>query len=230
MALKIIGAGGPRTGTASLKSALEIIGYGKCYHMEGLFNNPDEVKYWHELFETGSTDFETLFNGYQSSVDFPGYMVYKDLLKQYPEAKVILTLRDGDDWYESIQNTAYAVTPKTISQKLSMMKKMLFSARFRKMAKVFKLLKKYLWKTQYKGNFPNKAETLAIYNRFNEEVREFLPKEQLLEFKISEGWEPLCKFLDVPVPNVPFPHKNKRKEFKEQIGKMMSSGQQLEIK
>lgn len=92
MALKIIGAGGPRTGTASLKEALERLGFGKCYLMEWLFNHPEQLKYWHELYATGTTDFDSLFDGFTSTVDFPGYINYKAIFKKYPDAKVILSL------------------------------------------------------------------------------------------------------------------------------------------
>lgn len=230
MGLKVIGAGGPRTGTASLKTALEIIGFGKCYHMEGLFNNPDQVKYWVELFETGTTDFDTLFEGYQSTVDFPGYMVYKELLGKYPDAKVVLNLRDPEEWYDSAINTVYAATPQTLGQKLNIMKKMIASSRFRKIAKTFRLAERYLWGRQFQGDFKNKAKAIEIYNRFNDEVRAFVPADQLLEFRVSDGWEPLCNFLGVPVPVEPFPFKNKRKEFKEQMGRMLSTGEQLQLK
>jgi hypothetical protein len=230
MKLKVIGAGGPRTGTASLKDALEILGFGKTFHMERLFNHPDEVKYWHELFDTGKTDFDKLFNGFASTVDFPGYLNYKILLEKYPAAKVILTERDPNEWYESAINTVHAATPQTIGQKLNILKKMIFSARFRKISKSFLLVEKYLWKGQYRGQFKNKELALQIYNDFNEEVKNHVKADQLLCYKISDGWGPLCEFLDVPVPNAEFPNKNKRKEFKEQMKHMMETGKPLVLK
>lgn len=230
MALKVIGGGGPRTGTATLKVALETLGFGKCYHMEGIFNKPDDAKHWVDLFEKGSTDMDTLFEGYQSIVDFPGCLMYKTLLEKYPDAKVVLTLRDAEDWYESAANTVYAVTPKTFRQKFNILKKVVISSRFRKMAKVFRLVEKYLWNTHYEGQFQNREKTIQKYNDFNEEIRNFVPKGQLLEMDIKEGWGPLCAFLDVPIPDVDFPHKNKRKEFNEQIRKMMNTGGDLELK
>lgn len=230
MSLKIIGAGGPRTGTASLKDALEILGFGKCYHMQYLFNHPDEVQYWHQLYDTGSVDFETMFDGFQSTVDFPGCFVYKELLNKYPDAKVILNVRDPEKWYESALNTVYSVTPQTIGQKLNLMKKMILSSRFRKLAKSFMLVRKYLWDGQYRGQFKDKDLAIQIYNDFNEEVKKHVPDEQLLIYRITDGWEPLCKFLNVPVPDKDFPNKNKRKEFKEQISKMMNTGEDLVLK
>ena len=230
MAIKVIGVGGPRTGTASLKVALEILGFGKCYHMEWLFNHQEQIKYWHELFDTGTTDFDTLFDGFSSTVDFPGYMNYKPLLEKYPDAKLILSERDPEDWYDSAINTVYAVTPQTFGQKLGMMKKMIFSSRFRKISKSFMLVEKYLWNGKYRGKFKNKKLTLKIYNDFNEEVKKYVPSDQLLIYNISDDWEPLCKFLNVKVPDEEFPYKNKRKDFREQIKRLMATGNQLELK
>jgi hypothetical protein len=230
MALNIIGVGGPRTGTASLKDALEMLDFGKCYHMDWLFNNPDEVKYWIELFETGTTDFDSLFDGFASTVDFPGYMNYKILFEKYPDAKVILSARDADQWYESFLNTVYDVIPKTIWQKLGMMKNMIKSPALRKIAKVFMLVEKYILEVQYKGKFADREATIKIYNYFNEEVIKHIPAEQLLVYKISDGWAPLCEFLKVPVPEEDFPYKNKRKEFKEQINQMKATGKPLVLK
>lgn len=230
MAIKVIGVGLPRTGTASLKVALDVLGFDRCYHMEGVFNKPEDVKYWHEIYENGTTDYDTLFEGFQSSVDFPGCLVYKNLLEKYPDAKLVLTSRDAEDWYESAANTVHSVTPQTFPQKWAMFKKMIRSARFRKLAKCFRLVEKYLWKGLFEGKFKDRAFTIAKYNAYIGEIRAAVPTEQLLEFSIADGWEPLCKFLDVPVPDQPFPHKNKRKDFQEQLGKMLETGGQLQLR
>jgi len=230
MALKVIGAGGPRTGTASLKDALEILGFGKCYHMEYLFNHPEQVKYWHELFDTGTVDFNAMFEGFQSTVDFPGYLNYKALFNKYPDAKVILNDRDPEEWYDSAINTVHAATPQTLGQKLNLMKKMLLSSRFRKIAKSFMLVEKNLWKKHYHGQFKDKELALQIYKDFNEDIKSSIPEDQLLVYQIKDGWAPLCDFLNVPVPDAAFPYKNKRKEFKEQIAQMMNTGGHLKLK
>ena len=230
MALKVIGVGGPRTGTASLKVALESLGFGKCYHMEWLFNHHEQVKNWHELFDTGKTNFDTLFEGFSSTVDFPGFLNYKVLLDKYPEAKVILNDRDPEEWYDSSLNTVYSATPQTIGQKLNLMMKMIKSSRFRKIAKSFMLVEKYLWKQHYKDQFKNKDLAIKIYKDFNHEIINYVPSDQLLVYKIKDGWGPLCSFLNVPIPKEVFPIKNQRKEFKEQMGRMMDTGGQLELK
>lgn len=230
MSLKVIGVGGPRTGTASLKMALEQLGFGKCYHMEWVFNHTEDVAYWKELYETGTTDFERLFDGFQSTVDFPGYLNYQAFLKQYPEAKFILSERDPEAWYESALNTVFSVTPQTFGQKLGMMKKMLFSKKFREMSKAFLLVEKYLWKGLYEGRFKDKAFALNRYQGTNEDIIKTIPASQLLRFNPADGWEPLCEFLGVEAPNEPFPYKNKRKDFKEQLNKMLNTGEALVLK
>jgi hypothetical protein len=222
MALKVIGAGLPRTGSASLKTALETLGYGECMHMETLFNNPQRVDYWVELFKTGTTDFDALFDGFQSTSDFPGALLYKELLAQYPDAKVVLGLRDPEEWYESASRTVYAFTPKTLPQKLKLLPKKLKSQRFRNIAKTLRMVEVFLWKKFFNGEFPDKAKTIERFNQFADEVRAHVPAEQLLEYRISDGWEPLCEFLEVPVPTEPIPHRNQRDKFIAQLSKMMS--------
>ena len=139
-------------------------------------------------------------------------------------------MRDPEEWYESALNTVYAATPQTFIQKLNMLKKMAFSSRFRKIAKTFLLVEKYLWQGHYGGRFKDKEATLKIYNEFNEGIKAYVPSDQLLIYKLSDGWEPLCNFLEVPIPDVPVPYKNKRKEFKEQIKRMMDTGGELVLK
>ena len=230
MALKVIGAGGPRTGTASLKVALETLGFGHCYHMEWVFNNTHQVKNWIELFETGTTNFDELFDGFQSIVDFPGHLNYKVLLAQYPEAKVILSERDPDLWYESSMKTVYSVTPKTFTEKLAILGKFIRSKRFRQLSGAFRLVEKYLWKGYYENQFHHKEKALSRYHKHNEEVKATVPAEKLLIFRPEHGWEPLCEFLEVPVPDQPYPKKNQRKEFQEQISRMINTGEELQLK
>ena len=230
MALKVIGAGGPRTGTSSLKTALETIGFGKSYHMEWVFSHPDDAAVWTELCETGNIDFDSLFDGFQSTVDFPGFMHYKVFMEKYPEAKVVLTDRDPEEWYQSALNTVYSASPTTIGKKLQLIMKMMTSARFRKLAKAFKLLKNHLWAGHFEGRFHDKEFAIAKYNSFNEEVKASVPADKLLVYKVTDGWEPLCTFLNVPVPEEEFPHRNKRESFKLQVAHMMKTGRGIEVK
>ena len=112
MALKVIGAGFGRTGTRSLKTALEELGFDRCYHMEEVLKNPSHLKYWAEIMEGGKADWENLFSGYQSATDWPAAAYYQELMVAYPEAKVILTVRDPERWHVSIMNTLYQASRK----------------------------------------------------------------------------------------------------------------------
>ncbi|TXF88236.1 sulfotransferase family protein [Neolewinella aurantiaca] len=230
MSLKILGVGAPRTGTSSLKVALEMLGYGKCAHMQELFGNPTKTSQWEQFFETGKTDFPDLFDGYQSSTDFPGCLMHKELSEQYPGMKFILTLRDPEEWYESVLRTIHAAVPHSAAAKEAMRLKGEASPKFRSIGNALALVEKYLFQRHYAGEFLNKEATISRYLAFQNELRTCVPAQNLLEFRISDGWEPLCAFLGVPVPEEPFPFKNKRKDFQEQIGKMISDGGQLRIK
>jgi len=116
MSIKVIGAGFPRTGTSSLKQALEILGIGECYHMKNLLIDPYRLPYWNELEANGTTSWKELFNGFQAVVDIPGYLYYKDLLKQYPDAKIILSVRPFENWYASVQATVYQAIYPSIGE------------------------------------------------------------------------------------------------------------------
>jgi hypothetical protein len=230
MSLKILGVGAPRTGTSSLKVALEMLGFGQCAHMQELFANPVKTAQWVELFETGQVDFDDLFAGYQSSTDFPGCLLYKELGDRYPGMKFILTDRDPEAWYESLLRTIYAAVPKSPEAKEEMRLKGETSPKFKSIGKALEFVNVYLLQRHYGGEFLDKEKTIARYLAFQNEVRTSVPAQNLLDFNISEGWPPLCQFLDVPVPDQPFPFKNKRKDFQEQIGKMVNTGGKLTIK
>jgi hypothetical protein len=199
MALKVIGAGFGRTGTRSLKVALEELGFGKCYHMEEVLKNPSHLERWGEIMAGDKADWETLFKGYQSATDWPVAAYYQDLMHVYPDAKIILTVRDPERWYRSIMNTIYQL-----------------SRRFRRLSRIIPAVHQFLYgmeKVVWKGIFHNKLEDKAhaieVFNSHIEEVKRVVPEERLLVLEARHGWEPLCKFLNVPVPvDKPYPHKN----------------------
>lgn len=222
MALKVIGTGLPRTGTASLKGALQLLGYQQTYHMDNLLNNPAMVKYWVELFDTGKTDFDVLFDGFTASTDFPGFFAYKALLKKYPESKFILTTRDLDSWYDSIHKTVFQAVTSFFAKETP-------TDSMRRVEGVFQLLDRYLFGQFFNGTFTDKEKTLSIVKAYLQEVKQNIPDGQMLVYEISEGWEPLCDFLDLPVPDLEFPYKNKREDFNTMIAKMLS-GQKMEVK
>ncbi len=222
MSLKVIGAGFPRTGTTTLKRSLEVLGVAdKCYHMKELIVNPEKLPLWHRLEETGDTDWDTLYDGYQATVDFPGYPWYREHMAQYPDAKVILTVRPFEAWYKSIHTTIWQAGPQTVPQKLQMMARLATNPRLRKVVSCIKFAKRTLWNRQFKGHFLDKTFVEQEFNRHIEEVKEYVPADKLLVYDVREGWEPLCDFLGVQNPGEPLPHLNKKENFKTMLAELM---------
>lgn len=212
MSIKIIGAGYGRTATKSLQLALEELGYGKCYHMEELLRNPEGVKYWKNAMDKSKVDWDSLFSEYHSIVDFPGSIYYKELYEHYPEAKVILSIRDADSWYDSVYSTIFSFDPGP-ALKLKVLFSMPFSVKARNLFKVIMLNNKSIWGKLFEGKFKDKTYAIENYNAHNEEVKKSIPPDMLLIFEAKDGWEPLCNFLGKEIPSIPFPRTNKKDDF-----------------
>ncbi|WP_170970948.1 sulfotransferase family protein [Ilyomonas limi] len=216
MPLQIIGSGLGRTGTHSLKLALEMLGFGKCYHMAELFEHPDQVVYFEQAEKGGPVNWEALFQGYQSAVDYPVARYYKQLMAYYPNAKIIHTIRDAESWYQSASQTIIWASKPSLGRILQLLLKLPFSPELRKQMPVLKHNGKLI-ELEFGKDYKNKEEVIRRYNQHNEEVLKTVPEEKLLIFNSKEGWEPLCNFLNVPVPNTPFPKSNSRDEFVNRI-------------
>jgi len=213
MALQVIGTGQGRTGTSSLKLALEQLGFGKCYHMYVLIKEtPDEIEYFEKAERGEPVDWDKLFTGYKSAVDFPVIRYYKDIMAKYPQAKIIHTTRDAESWYESMQKTIFWAVKPNLGRILKMSVKMPFSPMTRKQLRVFKFNGKMI-NHVFGNDLNDKAKVIKIFNQWNADVLNFVPKEKLLIYDVKSGWEPLCKFLNVPVPSIPFPKVNTSEEF-----------------
>jgi hypothetical protein len=210
MTLRVIGAGIGRTGTTSLKIALEQLGFDKCYHMEEVAENPSHGPMWIDAAEGKEVDWDTLFAGYQSAVDLPPYAFYSELMAHYPEAKVILTLRDPDDWYESASQTIFRLPPPPLMPLLRLASA--FSDQLKMLVKIEPVARKVGY-DHFFHNDLSKENAIRVFDQHNETVRQTVPDERLLVYDVKQGWEPLCAFLQVPVPARPFPHKNTRQEF-----------------
>ena len=221
MSIKIIGAGFPRTGTTTLKRSLETLGFKRVYHMKELLVNPDMLNYWKTLDQTGDTDWEGLYRGFDGTVDFPGYPWYKEHMKKYPDARVILTVRDFDSWYKSVSGTVMTAGPQTPGEKIKMMGKLLTSSRARKVVKCIKFFKDKFFEREFEGQFADRTFAEAKWNAHMEEVKKTVPAEKLLVYDVRDGWKPLCEFLGVPEPAEPLPHLNKKENFREMLPKLM---------
>ena len=201
MALKVIGAGFGRTGTRSLKTALELLGFGRCYHMVEVMKNPSHLRCWADIMKGGKADWETLFRGYQSTMDWPVAAYYKDLVTIYPESKVILTVRDPESWHRSVMSTIYQAGRGFFHR---------FTRIIPSVHHFLDAMEKAIWQGVFHNRLDDKAYAVEIFKNHIEEVKRIVPRERLLIFEARQGWDPLCSFLNVPVPvNKPYPHKNK---------------------
>ena len=223
MALQVIGAGIGRTGTESLKLALEELGFGKCYHLFELVKKPDGLPAWEQLAGGAPIDAEKLFAGYRSAVDFPAFLYYREFLEYFPDAKVILTVRDADRWYESAARTIFRPVPSFLFPLARIAG--VFSKRIGKFPDVFGFVQRIGHEQFFGGKTSDPEHCKAVFHAWNEAVKKSLPPEKLLVFEVKDGWEPLCKFLGVAVPDKPFPHSNKGDSFeKNATRKVFASG------
>jgi hypothetical protein len=201
MTIKVIGAGFGRTGTNSIQSALEELGFGKCYHMRDVLTQPAHAQLWLARAQGQPIDWDALFEGCQSTVDWPGCSFYQELMQRYPEAKVLLSVRDPQRWYTSTLNTIYSVRYR------SPMRWMMYLVP--RMRVLRRMLDTILWQGTFHGRFTDRAYAIEVFNQHNAEVQRVVPPERLLVYEVGQGWEPLCRFLGVPVPQgQPFPHLN----------------------
>ena len=216
MTIKVIGAGFGRTGTMSLKVALEELGFGPCYHMTEVFANPQHVELWEAAARGEPLDWEEVFGDYRATVDWPAAAFYEELMERYPEAKVILTVRDPERWYESTRSTIYTVQNVASSPVFSIAA--LFVPRLRHLKRAALMAADLVWERTFDGRFEKCEQAIEVFERWNEEVKERVPPEKLLVYEVKEGWEPLCEFLRVEVPQgKPFPHLNDTETFRRMI-------------
>jgi hypothetical protein len=205
MPLQVIGTGVGRTGTYSLKLALEQLGLGPCHHMEEVIFNPQRhVPLWSQVVQ-GQPDWEAAYDGYHSAVDWPTAAFWQELAEEYPQAKIILTTRSQESWYESFSETILSLMA-TQDQAPPEMKP------FMEMATGV------IEKTGI-GTKSSKEEIIRAFNTHNDAIRSTIPEERLLVYEVREGWEPLCEFLGMPVPDTPFPNTNGKEEFWERLHK-----------
>lgn len=194
--MKVIGAGFPRTGTTTQQAVLNQLGFGPCYHMrELMFEHPEHAAGWEAAFTGQPYDLAKLFAGYQSTTDSPGCHFWRELLTANPDAKVVLSVRDPEKWYESMMAT---VLNTDLFDKVTQQDPRLADRRRLPEVMFGKIF----------GSSREKAHLIEIYERHNAEVRAGVPADQLLVYEVRQGWEPLCAFLGVPVPDEPYPHLN----------------------
>jgi hypothetical protein len=205
--VKVIGAGFGRTGTASLKTALEELGFGPCYHMFEVLGHPEHADFWETAWRGEPVDWDRVLGDYEASVDWPACTFYEELLERYPEAKVLLSVRDPERWYESARTTIYELTMLRRRSPFTRLGLALASSiRFGTFTtRPLKMGEEIIWRGTFEGKFEHKHHAIEVFNRHNEEVKRSVAPERLLVYEVKEGWGPLCEFLGVEEPANPFP-------------------------
>ena len=205
MALKVIGAGMGRTGTASLKVALESLGIGPCYHMSEVLKNPGRSVDWVNAAQ-GNADWEKIFSDYSATVDNPGCNFWRELADYYPDARVILTIRDAEQWFESTNETIHSAE----------------FAGFIENSPFGEMVQKTVWDVM--GNrMQDREYMIEFFENRSAEIVNTIAADRLLVYRVSEGWKPLCEFLDVPIPDMEFPRINSRDETKQMLASLIAA-------
>jgi hypothetical protein len=200
MALKVIGAGVGRTGTHSLKVALEMLLGKPCYHMVEVFQHMDHVPMWDAASKNEPVDWDKLFEGYAAAVDWPTSAYWRELSAKYPDALVLLSKRSPESWWDSAHSTIFVAARRTGGPEREAWLQMIqgMFARF-------------------SPDIDDRETCITAFNRHNAEVVREVPPERLLVWEAKDGWAPICKALNLPIPDAPFPLTNTKEEFNQRV-------------
>ncbi|MFD1933639.1 sulfotransferase family protein [Nonomuraea mangrovi] len=224
--LHVIGAGLPRTGTSSMKAALERLGVGPCYHMFEILTKPDHVDRWLPVLSGEPVDWDEVLDGYRSTQDWPASHFWREQAAAYPGAKVVLTVRDPHGWYLSMRQLIANGPGRDLPDDLPEPAATVFGS-MRRLAPVMELIVASTFGEGYsfRTGMPEEEVAVAAFHRHVAAVKESLPADRLLVFDVREGWEPLCRFLDVAVPSgEPFPHLNDSEAIKKTMERLVQGG------
>lgn len=213
MGLNIIGAGFGRTGTQSLKRAIEALGFGPCHHMYEVRRSPRQIALWSDIAAGGAADWDAVFDGYGSQVDWPASAYWRETAAHFPQAKVILSLRDPADWYESMMQTI--VPSSTIGAESDPDPDGRAGS---------EIIRRIVLEGLFEGRISDRAFAISRFERHLSEVTETIPADRLLVFDVREGWGPLCDFLGCDRPDMAFPSGNSISEFRARKPYLASGG------
>ncbi|MBL4623269.1 MAG: hypothetical protein JKY89_12815 [Immundisolibacteraceae bacterium] len=205
MSLDIIGAGFGRTGTTSLKLALNELGLGPCYHMHDVFTNEGHAQLWRDAQTSGNADWDSLLAGQRAAVDWPPSFFWRQLVAAYPDAKVILTVRDPEIWYQSISTTIFPAQKRALPPQDAPVYPQMVMPR------------EVIRYGTFDDRTDDKDYVIGVYQQHIADVQAGVPADKLLTYDLAEGWQHLCEFLEVPVPATPFPKLNTKKDFDQMI-------------
>lgn len=190
-----------RTGTLSLKLALERLLGGRCHHMVEIIGDPPQAAGWTDAIDGREVDWTEVLSGYVAQVDWPGASFWREISAANPDALVVLSTRDPEAWYRSASNTIFQpiASPPGLEEWFGTAMPKLFEERFC-------------------ADRENPRLMMDAFERHNAEVRADVPEERLLEWTVSDGWEPICERLGVPVPDEAFPVTNSTSETRALLG------------
>jgi len=212
--MKVIGAGLPRTGTLSQKVALEMLGFGPCYHMVNVLTDLPLAEQWAEALDE-QADWDAIFGEHGSTVDWPGSFFYRELAEAYPDAKVVLSVRDPEAWEKSMLDTIWDVLyGHSLMAHISKAREQIDPD-----WRAYMDLMRRMWAAQgvFSGTELRPGQLAEAISRYQEQVQRNIPEDRLLVWSVQEGWEPLCRFLEVDVPQAQFPRLNDSKMFVDRI-------------
>lgn len=201
MELKVVGAGVGRTGTHSLKLALEQLLGGPCHHMLEILGDPDQIPPWIDAIEGRRVDWSVMLANYRAIVDWPGGSFWGEISEVNPESLILLSIRDPEEWYRSASNTIFLTfdnMPPELTPWMDAVRKLL--------------------RDRFSDRFDDPMAMMDAYVRHNDDVRANAPATRLVEWNLGDGWEPICDRLGLPVPSEPFPTTNSTDEFREMVG------------
>lgn len=202
MTLKVIGAGFGRTGTDSLREALDLLGFGPCHHMHIVLAEQDRVDSWRAVTQGQAPDWDQLFAGFRATVDWPAAYFWREISAHFPNAKIVLSLRDPDQWYASMDKTILEVVRNSTDPES-------FATRL-------------LGKMVFGDQFNDREHVIDVYNQNTRDVQAAFGPDRLLTYQTGDGWEPLCEFLGCDIPDEPYPHRNKPGSFHTTLDKLES--------
>ena len=198
MTLRVIGAGLGRTGTTSLKAALERLLGGPCHHMMEVFVHPEQIPAWHAAARGAMPDWKQLLAGYRATVDWPSAAFWPELAAAFPNAVILLSVRDPESWWKSASSTIFQAIPQAPDP-------------------VWRDMVVDLMRARFTEKLDDKGACIAAYERWYADARARIPKDRLLEWRARDGWAPLCERLGVAVPDEPFPHANTTEDFQAMV-------------
>ena len=206
MTLQVIGAGFGRTGTFSIKLALEALGFGPCHHMDDLFASPERLAVWQNVADSTEPEWDSVFTGYASTIDWPSTNYWQALAVAYPDAKILLSVRPAEDWWISFDKTIRKLIESRDQAKSKHLRAVLDYAH------------RIIAEDTFAGRMGDRQAALDAYRRRVDEVVASVAGNRLLVFNVKEGWPPLCDFLGVPAPEDAFPRSNDAVDFWQHFG------------